>query len=125
MTDVIAALFLAALLGLLFGVLLMNVCWIYFIAIMKLRDMKDAGQIAGVMKLFGYPNLFIGLLLDVLVNWIPMTIIFMELPLEFLTTARLSRHIKDGSGWRKDVALWFCHNLLSPFDSSKDHCGEK
>ncbi len=107
-----------------YSLLLMNFTWIFFLAIMHLRDAKDTGTLTGFAKWLGYFNLFIGLILDVLVNWLPMTVILLELPHECLTTARLSRHIKDGSGWRKTLALWFCRNLLSTFDSTKRHCGE-
>lgn len=107
--------------------ILINLTLVYFIAIMKLRDMKDAGQITGILKWFGYFNLLIGLLLDVLVNIFPATLIFMEWPRrgEWLTTARLSRIIKTGDvNWRYSVAMWFCRELLSKFDSTKHHCGE-
>lgn len=110
---------------LLYALLLVNFTWIYFLAIMHLRDAKDAGQLTGFAKALGYANLFIGLLLDALVNALPMSLIMLELPQEWLTTARLSRHIKEGNGWRRAVALWFCRNLLSTFDSGHNHCGEK
>lgn len=117
----------ALILVLLAGLMLINITLVYFIAIMKLRDMRDAGQITGILKWFGYFNLFIGLLLDVLVNLFPATLIFWEWPRwgEWLTTARLSRIIKTGDvNWRYSVAMWFCRELLSKFDSTKHHCGE-
>jgi len=120
---------LTTLLALLYGAMLMNLTLIFFIAIMKLRDMKDAGQITGVLKWFGHFNLVIGLILDVLVNIFPATFVFFELPRlrdkEWLTTARLSRIIKTGDvTWRYGLAMWFCKELLSKFDSTKRHCGE-
>lgn len=112
----------------LYALLLMNLCWIYFLAVMHLRDAKDAGRLTGFARTLGYVNLIFGLLLDVAVNLLPMTFILLELPRpfdrEWLTTARLSRHIRDGDGWRRTVALWFCRTLLSTFDSTQRHCGE-
>ncbi|MDE2259631.1 MAG: hypothetical protein KGK17_04820 [Betaproteobacteria bacterium] len=103
---------------------LMNLCWIYFLAIMHLRDAKDAGRITKAVMPLGYFNLLIGLILDVAVNVLVMSVLLLEFPHELLTTARLNRHIKSGSGWRKAIALWFCHNMLSTFDSTQRHCGE-
>lgn len=112
----------------LYSFLLMNLTWIYYIAIMHLRDAKDAGRLSGFAKYLGYSNLAIGLVLDVLVNLVPVTILLLEVPRifdgELLTTTRLSRHIKEGDGWRRSVALWCCKNLLSTFDSDHNHCGE-
>ena len=34
---------------------------------------------------------------------------------------RVARLCKSGSGWRKDLALWFRHTLLAPFDRSGGH----
>lgn len=109
----------------LYAFLLMNFTWVYFLAVMHLRDAKDAERLNGFAKALGYFNLFIGLVLDALVNALPMSLIMLELPREWLTTARLSRIIKTGDvSWRYGVALWLCRNLLSTFDSDHHHCGE-
>ena len=110
---------------LLYAFLLMNFTWVWYLAIMHLREAKDAGTLTGFIRWLGYANLFVGLILDALVNALPVSVIMLELPHEWLTTARLSRHIKDGGGWRRAVALWLCRNLLSTFDSTKRHCGEQ
>lgn len=69
---------------------------------------------------FGMPLLVIGLVLDLIVNVAVMTVILLELPQETTVTARLKRHNRESSGWRKAVAVWF-EPLLDPFDPSGDH----
>lgn len=66
------------------------------------------------------PLLVIGLVLDLIVNVAVMTVILLELPQETTVTARLKRHNRESSGWRKAVAVWF-EPLLDPFDPSGDH----
>jgi len=47
------------------------------------------------------------------------------MPQEALLTMRLSRYIHSNTDWRKTKALWLCTKLLSTFDSTQNHCGEK
>lgn len=98
------------------------VLWLFYLAVMNLKRSLQAGNITKTAKVLGYPILFVGLFLDFLINLIPMTIIFLELPKEMTVTARLKKHIYLGSGWRESVAAWFCGNLLDPFDPSGSHC---
>ena len=106
----------------LYTFLLMNLCWIYFLAIMHLREARDAGRLTGFAKALGYFNLFIGLLLDTLVNFFVMTLLFLEFPKEFLTTARLCRWYEtEPTSWRGRLATWFGVILLNPFDPSGKH----
>lgn len=94
--------------------------WVLFLAVMSLRRAKLAGQLTTTAKVFGYPVLFVGLALDLFVNVFVMTIVLAELPQEMTVTARLKRHNKTSTGWRKAVAVWF-EPLLDPFDPDFDH----
>lgn len=96
--------------------------WLFYLALTNLYRAKRAGTIRSVSLWMGYPILIVGALLDLLVNLVIMTVVFVELPRELLVTQRLCRHIKDGSGWRNKLAYWICHNLLNAFDPSGDHC---
>jgi hypothetical protein len=96
--------------------------WLFYLAVMNLIRARDAGTLSRPAYIFGLPILLIGITIDFLTNIILATILFLELPKELLVTARLSRHIKDGSGWRKNLAQWFCTNLLDAFDPSGCHC---
>lgn len=53
--------------------------------------------------------------------WIPKTDYTFHYP-ELLFTARCSRHLDSGSGWRYKIAVWFCRNWLDPFDLNNRHC---
>lgn len=66
-------------------------------------------------------SLYIGLVFDFLLNVVVMTVVFLELPKEFLVTERIKRH-KQGPvlSWRWLIAIWFCINFLTPFDNK--HC---
>lgn len=96
----------------------------FYISIMKLRDLRDSGVLATLhwsVTLTGRALLLIGLLLDVALNLLVMTLVFLELPRELLVTARVKRHKWNGDGWRKRLASWMCANYLTPFDAR--HCG--
>ena len=96
---------------------------VFYIAVMSLKRLRDSGELAKLhwsVTATAYTLLAIGLVLDALLNWIVMTAVFLELPHEYLTTARVRRHKFTSIGWRNRIALWFCKNYLTPFD--KCHC---
>jgi len=94
--------------------------WIFFLAVMNLKRAKEVGQLSKTAKVFGYPVVWIGYLLDTFVNMTLMTVVMWELPKEVLVTDRLARHHKESTGWRLSVVLWF-EPLLDPYDPSGDH----
>lgn len=96
--------------------------WVFYLAVMNLKRAKDAGTLRPWARRLGGPVLFVGVLLDLLVNWLVFTVLLLELPRETLVTARLKRHLASGAGWRYRVARWFCADLLDAFDPSGCHC---
>ena len=90
---------------------------------MRLQEVRDKGLLKGkVLCAFAYPNLFVGLILDTLVNIFIMSVLFLELPHEFLTTARLCRWYETAPlSWRGKLAVWFGDTLLNPIDPSGKH----
>lgn len=94
--------------------------WVFFLAVMNLKRVRDEGKLSKWALRFGYPVLFIGLVLDIAVNWLVVTILLLELPKESTVTARLKRHNRESTGWRKAVVSFF-EPLLDPFDPSGDH----
>lgn len=94
--------------------------WIFYLAVMNLDRVNKQGKLVKIAYVFGMPVLFVGLFLDFLVNVFVMTPLLFELPREFTVTARLKRHNRTSTGWRKRVAVWF-EPLLDPFDPSGDH----
>jgi len=97
--------------------------FLLFLAVMKLRDARDLGALRGLnwtVIWLAYSFLFIGLVMDALLNWIVLTALFVEWPRETLSTLRVKRHKHKSSGWRQRLAAWLCANFLTPFDRS--HC---
>lgn len=101
--------------------LLPHTLWVLYLAVMCLKRARDVGTLTRVAYILGLPILGIGLLLDFIANTIVLTVLLLELPREWLVTARLSRHIHNDSGWRKKVALWIGVHFLDPYDPSGKH----
>ncbi len=70
----------------------------------------------------GYPVLIVGAVLDFLINFVICSVIFLEVPREFLVTQRLTRHIKKSNNYKQKIAKWICSNLLDSFDVTGNHC---
>jgi hypothetical protein len=94
--------------------------WVFYLAVMNLRRAKAVGLLSKTAWVFGTPVLVIGLLLDLLINLLVMSVVLWEIPRELTVTARLKRHHKQSTGWRLAVVLWF-EPLLDPFDHDGDH----
>ncbi len=104
--------------------------WIYFLAIMRLREMRDAGKmdysVSPTLFVLGRVALVIGLVMDVLVNFFVATPVLMELPKEFLTTARLNRwyHSTDTDWYTRNVRkrfVKFGQTMLDAADTTGQH----
>ncbi len=94
--------------------------WILYLAVMNLGRAKKAGTLSKTALAFGTPVLFVGYLLDFLLNVTVMSVVLLELPRETTVTSRLKRHHKESDGWRLAVVLWF-EPLLDPYDPDGDH----
>jgi hypothetical protein len=86
---------------------------------MKLKMKRDDKTLNPIIRILAFPVLIMGLLYDVLLNILFGSLIFQELPKEWLLTSRLKRH-KLGNGWKAKMAKWLCDTLLNPFDDG--HC---
>jgi hypothetical protein len=107
------------------AVVLFVATFIWFLAVMKLKDARDAGILQTLNKSviwIAYFILYTGLVMDIALNFILLTVAFVEIPQELLCTSRVKRLKNHGSGWRQKLAAWFCANFLSPFDPK--HCSE-
>lgn len=104
----------------LFLALLIWMTWGAYLSVMHLKVARDAGKLTPAAKILGYPWLAFGLVLDILFNAIVGSLVFLELPREWLFTARVSRWNNE-PGRRGDIARWFCNELLDPFDAG-GHC---
>ncbi len=97
--------------------------WDRFVLIMGLYRAHLNRRLRGLNKVLAAPNVVIGLFLDVLVNLTWATIVFRELPREWLVTTRLQRHLHDKRhSWRRERARWWCEQVLDPLDPTGTHC---
>jgi hypothetical protein len=94
--------------------------YVFYAAVMNVKRVRDAGKLTRIGYAFGWPTLLIGYALDVLCNVFVMTLVFLELPKETTVTARMKRHNRTSTGWRKRVVQFF-EPLLDPLDPSGDH----
>jgi len=98
------------------------ITWGMYLSVMNLIEQKE--RLSFESKCFAYPLAAVGVILDFLYNVVYGSIMFLELPREWLLTKRLNRHIGEDT-WRGKLANWFCVHLLDPFDSKGYHCSRK
>ncbi len=98
--------------------------WLAYILVMGLYRAHLAGRLQGASLVLAAPVVLVGLLMDVLANIFLATVIFIELPGEWLVTSRLAKYLKRTHDWRCSVAWWVCTHLLDPFDPNGTHCVE-
>jgi hypothetical protein len=96
--------------------------WVFYLAVMRLQQVRDAGKMTAIGRAVGMTVLYPGYALDIFVNIVPLTVILMEPPKwgEWTVTARLKRHIQ-GEGWRKRLAQWMGDHFLDAYDPSGKH----
>lgn len=94
--------------------------YVFYAAVMNVKRVRDAGKLTTFHKVLGYPTLFIGLVLDFLVNVLVMSVVLLEMPREWTVTARLKRHHRESTDWRLAVVKFF-EPVLDPLDPSGDH----
>lgn len=97
--------------------------WLFYLAAMSIMRAYEANTLLKPALWMGAPVMFLAVLIDVLCNIFVMTILFLELPRQWLVTQRLSKWCcTEEPSWRKTVAKWVCVNLLDTFDPSGLHC---
>ena len=103
-------------------ILCVYLLWVHYVAVMRLMQVRDAGHLTTAMKAVGYPALVVGLALDLIVNTVVASVIFLEHPKEWTVSARLTRH-SNSTGWRKRVAIAIRTALLDNIDPNGVHHG--
>jgi hypothetical protein len=85
---------------------------------MNIKRVRDAGKLTRTARALGMVTLAIGLVLDLAANWLIAPLLFLELPrnCEWLLSARITRLIAAGDGWRAKLALWLRMQLLDHLD---------
>lgn len=95
--------------------------YIHFAAVMRLKEVQDAGKLSGFNKVMGKAALYTGYPLDFLFNVIFGTLMYVDIPHEFLFTRRCERMKTSRFAFRRAVANFWC-SQLSAIDPSGDHC---
>lgn len=103
------------------GVLSLWMLWVFFLAVMQIRDARDRGSLTPWGLRFGYTVLVPGYVLDFLVQVTFAILIFWGLPKELTVSARVKRLVETGTGWPRRCAQWFRTHLLKPFDQTGGH----
>ena len=104
---------------------LMYATWIAFLSVMALKSARDSGKLTKTSEVLAMPLLVVGWLLDFSLN-MASTVIFLDLPKEWLLTIRCDRYLSlvNPTGlslYRQRFARQLCKNLLDPFQSG-GHC---
>lgn len=94
--------------------------YVFYAAVMNIKRVRDMGKLNTMGKVLGYPTLFIGLVLDAIVNIFVMSVLLLEIPQELTVTSRLKRHNRESTGWRLNIVKFF-EPVLDPLDPSGDH----
>jgi hypothetical protein len=97
------------------------ITWGHYLMIMALKRARNAGRLTIWARICALPFAIPALPIDVLYNWTVGTILFLDIPREFLFTTRVSR-LNNRSDWRGRLAKKFCYNLLDPYDPAGRHC---
>lgn len=100
------------------------VLWVLYLAVMHLKESRDMAMIPMDAMTPAKIVLFVGLLIDCVYHITWGTLVFLDIPREWLLTSRLERYQKRG-GWRGKVAHYICKNLLDWADPDGCHCRPK
>jgi hypothetical protein len=102
------------------------VLWVLYLAVMNLKRADLADKLPIQVKVAAAPVALIGVFIDIALNFIPLTVLLLELPREYTISQRLRRHNNAGPGrrtlsrWRHFVART-AEPFLDPFDPDGDH----
>lgn len=106
------------------GVYLFYATFIYYLALMNLKRARDLGQLTWPAKLFGFPALGVGYLLDALLTTTVGFLLFCDAPRELTFSHRLERYCTEPEyegSWRRRFAIWLAKHFLNPYDPRGYH----
>ena len=99
--------------------------WGLFLMMMPLKKAHEAGRLNLAGKILGYPWLAIMILADFLWNAVVGTVVFRELPHEWLFTDRLDRKLSSPDDEDRRIAGDICKEFLDRYDPDGRHCVPK
>lgn len=100
--------------------------WVFFLAIMKLQDVRDDGVLEtldATIQRAAVLVLVIGSVLNLVARWTVACVIFGVRPrINEVGISMLVKRLRNGpAGWRQARAQWWTTNVLGPFDRSGRH----
>ena len=95
--------------------------WVLYVAVMNIQRVQKEGKLTLGSKILAFPVVLVGYTLDVVLNYVLLTVILLELPKEKTISQRLKRHNQGrGSKWGAMIAR-FVEPILDPYDYRGDH----
>jgi hypothetical protein len=98
------------------------VFWLLFVAAMNIYRVQLAHGLTTTIRVFAAPVVLAAYLVDVIANIFIASVVFAELPREWLVTSRLHRYMTTRTDWRFKASKWLCSQLLDPLDPTGKHC---
>jgi hypothetical protein len=98
------------------------VFWALFVFMMGVYRAHLLGRLKGLSLVMASPFLAVAFIVDFVMQITVFTVVFAELPRDWLVTHRLRRYMRANHGWRKKWANSLCKHLLDPFDPTGAHC---
>lgn len=94
--------------------------WVFYLAVMNLWRAKRLGRLSTPAKIFGYPTLLIGYVLD-FIGCIIFSVLLLDMMRETTVTAKFIRIANGPDCWQKRFVLWFADDMLDDFDPTGVH----
>jgi len=99
--------------------------WVAYVATMHIRRVHEAHGLTATQKVMAAP-LAVFYLLDIALNWLPGSLVFLDLPVQWDETIsqRLYRyryHLPWSNTRHERAARWIQEDLLADFDPTGKH----
>ena len=94
--------------------------FIMYVASMAMIRAHAENKLNGLLWVLCLPFVAISILVDFINNVLVFTLLFAELPREWLVTERLKRHVKQHT-FRGKLARYIGNLILDPFDHTGAH----
>lgn len=100
------------------------VFWLLYVFTMGLYRAFLLGRLKGLSLVMCSPVVAGAFLVDLLMQFTVFSIVFAEVPRDWLVTHRLRRYMRElpPENWRYRWADYLCKHLLDPFDPTGAHC---
>jgi hypothetical protein len=96
--------------------------WGMYVLVMGIYRAHLQERLTKTTLVLSIPFILIGYVMDVLANIFIGSVVFVELPREWLVTTRLKRHRDKSKGWRAHLSTFICEHILDVFDPKGSHC---